>query len=272
MLDYDNGAQVLAQFVNQDCQKNVDVCTLTDKLKAGAGNRPIPDGTPDAFARGMRLLDNWRYYMEGPRVVCGEPPKPKASTTVGGPEPREYDFWDLGSPTEWGPDTVLVVDSLAILCNAVMRYVIHRNGRSSQAWVNLEDWGEAMRMVEGMLQMLYDDSIQCNVIINTHVDYQKDELLGTMRGLPLAIGQKLTPKIPRYFNCVVSTRTRGVGKGLKRVIRLMSEGVLELKTPLKEPPEDLPIATGLADLFKLILGSHPAALVKAGAAQEGAHS
>jgi hypothetical protein len=111
-----------------------------------------------------------------------------------------------------------------------------------------------MRQAEEVLAMLYDDSVRCNVIVNTHITYI-DEQEGISTGYPMAIGAKLPPKVGSYFNTVLSFKRSGSGANTKRVISTGTEGLVEAKFPAPNPPRDLPIATGLATIFKLIRGA-----------------
>ncbi len=243
ILDFDNGVAPLANWVEKDKLANVEACTLIDKL-TDVGGKPTAM-SPDAATRAQTLLTHWRYYIDDEGKVKPTHKAPEGKTLI-----------DLGKPASvalypgWGLDTVLVIDSLSFFAKAAMNYVLMLASRQSIG-PRIQDWGEAMNIVEATLAALYDPSVRCNVIVNTHVEYQKDEATGALRGLPLAIGNKLTPKIPRYFNTVVSFRTKGAGASATRVMSLKPFGLLELKTPLKEPPEELPIASAWADFFKL---------------------
>src|SRR5216683_1625548 len=63
ILDFDNGLDVLKQFVYKDCPENIDNVefrTLQDKLKATPLGS-IVDGQPKAFPAALRMLDHWKY-------------------------------------------------------------------------------------------------------------------------------------------------------------------------------------------------------------------
>jgi hypothetical protein len=109
--------------------------------------------------------------------------------------------------------------------------------------------------------MLTDDDSKFNLIVNTHIRYFSgdDESQTQARGLPNAIGQQIPSTVSRYFNTVVLTRTQGAGVGTKRVISTQPQGVIEVKTsnPFGVKPTYPVNNTGLADLFKDILGRSP---------------
>jgi hypothetical protein len=88
VLDYDgNGRATLMRYIKPEFHANVDVVTLEDRTHSELASLTEPDGIPDAYHRGLKLLDRWKY-------------KQRDGTEV-----------DLGSPREWGPDTIVVLDS-----------------------------------------------------------------------------------------------------------------------------------------------------------------
>src|SRR5215471_588653 len=86
ILDYDNGLETLKQFVLKQCPEkinNVEYRTLRDRRVASPLG-PVIQGQPKAFVDGLKMLDRWKY-----------------------------DEVDFGVPSEWGPDTIFVLDSLS---------------------------------------------------------------------------------------------------------------------------------------------------------------
>lgn len=216
--DYDNGLDSLAQVLRKqkpEALKNVHYQTLTDKLKSVNGEI-VPNGTPTAFSRGMALLDNWP---------------------------------GLGAASTWDSNTILVIDSLTFCSSAAMRFVMALNGRFSKP--QIQDWGAAMEKIEGLLGILYSDNIKCHVIINSHISYVEGED-GASRGYPSTLGQKLPPKVGRYFNAILQTKIMGSGPTAKRFIRTVPDSMIPLKSPVPDLPAELPIETGLADYFKKV--------------------
>src|SRR5258708_31260366 len=98
--DYDNLLDILKYMIREECPElinNVEYVSLRDKRKTIATGSVI-DGKPKAFVEGMKLLDHWKYTDD-------------AGTEV-----------DLGKPAEWGPDTILVIDSLSRVCDAAFDF------------------------------------------------------------------------------------------------------------------------------------------------------
>ena len=239
ILDFDNGLDLLVNVLRREANasellKNVTYVTLTDKMKAIAGQM-VPDGMPQAFSRAMNLLTNWKTTDE-----------------------------DLGPAGSWGPDAVLVIDSLTFLSRSAFRFVEaafqHKDPRQT--------YGEAQKRIEACLAMLYSDSIKCNVVVNSHIALiEKEGAGGMMKGYPSSIGQALSPRIPTYFNTVLQAKIKGAGTSAKRVITTIPDGVIDLKTSIlpDRVPAELPIETGLAEYFALIRKENQPAAPKAAA-------
>lgn len=246
VLDFDNGLDILASILRDkpEALSRVVYETCTDRLKT-VGGKTIVDGIPSAWTKAMNLLDRWKILD-------------KKSGEVG---------YDLGLLSSWGLRDILVIDSLTFMSDAAMRMILALNNRGTQRpWQS--DWNEAQNLVEGALALLYADHVRCNVIVNAHVNYmdimidtgQKDSQGNPIKqvidskGLPQAVGQKLSLKIPRYFNTSLIATREGSGMGEKRWISTKSVGIVEAKTSIIQVPSRLPLATGLADYFKLLHG------------------
>lgn len=225
ILDFDNGTDVLSTVVPPAHRKNVHIETLTDTGKlVGMGTaQKIVKMNPQAFTGGLSLLTKWVDR-----------------------ETKE----DFGPVSSWGLQRVLVVDSLSFMGMAALDYILAKNGRAGEQPFQ-SDWGDAMRLLEQTLQILYSTEIKCHVVMNSHIDYQQPEGGGLMRGLPMGLGSKLSPKIGRYFNMMLLAKSRGGGSNAKRVILTKPEGLIEVKCPILGAAAEYPIETGLADLFKI---------------------
>lgn len=219
ILDLDNLLDSLAFFIRRDCpdmMKNVEFRTLRDKRKMTA-NGPVIDGQPKAFVEAIKMLDNWKY--EGT---------------------------DLGSPKDWGPDTILVMDSLSRFCDAAydFREPLAVRGTGGQYDARAV-YGDAQDAVENVLATLTSDNFRTNVIVICHGTYmaQPD---GTTKIFPQGVGQKLSPKIPQYFPSYIQYKNIGG----KRTIKLKSDVTIDLAMPRPDLPNELPVETGLATIFE----------------------
>lgn len=222
ILDYDNGLDPLKQFVARDCPdllENVEFRTIRDKYKA-TSQGPVLDGMPSAFVNGIKMLDRWKY-----------------------------DDVDLGVPAQWGPDYILVVDSLTFMSDAAFawREPLTPRGRSGE-YDRRATYKDAQDAIETVFRLLTSESFQTNVIVIAHVRYI-DNPDGSRKGYPVAVGSALSPTIPAYFNNVV----RFTMKGESRQIETISTQMFDLANaaPFKMP-DRLPISSGLADFFSVL--------------------
>lgn len=156
--------------------------------------------------------------------------------------------------TRWSeiedPKCIFVLDSLSAL------------GRAAYAWANSMNptakdkrqiYGAAMNAVEDVLAMLTGESFRMNVIVITHVKYDDGDE-GTGKGFANAIGKALGPVIPRYFNTMVMAEKSGSGDNIKRKIKTMPTNLVDLKIPVPGITKELPLESGMAEIFARLRG------------------
>jgi hypothetical protein len=232
IADLDNGLDVLSNLLadtrsnyGKEALARVSYQTLTDR-RVSVGGRLIPK-TATVWPRLVTLLDKWKTETE-----------------------------EFGPLSTWTTKDVLVIDSLTLASAAAMNFVCSMNQRLGQQ-PHQSDWYAAQNLVESLLQMLYDESIKCNVIISSHITYIGEEN-GPQHGYPASLGRALSPRIGRYFNSVLMARTTGSGTAIKRKILTNSTNMVELKNtaPTRVKPE-YDLATGLADYFRDVRGQAP---------------
>jgi len=229
ILDLDNLLDVLKYYVQRDCPDkigNVEFRTLRNKYKTTAEG-PVIDGAPNAFINAMKMLDLWKYKDDDGNEV------------------------DLGKPSEWGPDCVLVIDSLSRLCDSAydFRVPLTPKGKGGE-FDGRAVYGDAQDAIENCLALLTSKSFATNVIVIAHIPYQ-EQPDGTKKGFPQGVGQKLSPKIPQYFPAYALAEK----KGEKRVLRTTSTPLIDLANPKPfEMGKDYPLETGLAEYFKVLRG------------------
>lgn len=219
ILDYDNGLDVLKQYVLRDCPDkigNVEYRTLRDPRKATPLGS-IVDGKPSAFVDGLRMLDRWRY-----------------------------DEVDLGCPAEWGPDCILVIDSLTFMSDAAFDWreplvPKSRDGKYDGRAV----YRDAQDAVGDVFATITSDTFRTNAVLIAHVRYVETPE-GHRKGYPNTVGSAQAPFVPRWFNNVVRyTNIAGVRK-----IQTASSAEFDLATAKPfDMPKEVPIETGLADIF-----------------------
>ena len=220
ILDFDNGLDSLVIQCRKRCPDklaNVSFVSLRDKIK-GTQAGPILDGQPTAFTRSMQLLDRW----------------------------KDGDV-DLGKPGDWGEDTVVVVDSLTFLSEAAFNWATAMNPGAKD---KRQIYGAAQAAIENAIAMLTGDNFKTNVVVISHIKFL-EQADGTNKGFPTTVGNALSPKIPAYFNNVALCETKSSGASAQRVLRTVSTGLVDLKSPASfTMAPELPIATALADFFK----------------------
>ena len=230
ILDLDNGLDVLKNVLSDpksaygtEALSRVQYITVTEAMR-NVNGKLIPKGAT-VWQRVAGLLNNWTD-----------------------PETKE----SLGPVSTWGPQDILVIDSLSMLSTAALNFVLSMNARLGQR-PQLQDWGAGQDLIESMVQMLYDESIVCNVIVISHITYIGPE--DNLTGYPNTLGKALPPKIGRYFNTILQAKSQGQGAGLRRKILTNTASSVELKNtaPLRVKP-DYPLETGLADYFAAVRG------------------
>lgn len=220
ILDLDNLLDVLKFMIQKECPDNlgnVEFRTLRDDYKSGAAG-VVVSGKPRAWLDSIKMLDHWKY-----------------------------DDVDLGKPADWGPDCVLVIDSLSRLCDAAFAFHTAISNNPDQRAI----YKSAQDDVEKCVAMLTSDGMRTNVIVIAHVQYQ-DQPDGTRKGFPQGVGSALSPKIPQYFPSVVLYTK----KGDKRHLQTNSTPMIDLANPKPFAMQPTyPIETGLADFFAVLRGN-----------------
>lgn len=216
IIDFDNGLDILANLLKDspEALARVHYETLTDKMRQSPVG-PVPV-SPTSFTKAQTLLTNWP-----------------------GKGPLE----------KWTDQDILVIDSLSIMGDRALQMAQFMEGKLDKR-PELQHWGAAQNAVEGILELLYSTSTNCNVIVCTHINYIEGEEGAVKKGLPMAIGKAISPKVGRYFNSTLQVRTRGFGKSATRNILTRTEGLVELKSAIfQRIPESLPLDSGLATYF-----------------------
>lgn len=217
ILDMDNGLDSLKSYVMKDAPAaadNVDFVTFRDHYETTTTGIKVKK--PRAFVDAMKMLDAWRY-----------------------------DDVDLGKPADFGPDCIVVLDSLSFFSDAAFNWAESMNpsAKDPRQW-----FYSAQQAVESALALLTSGSFRTNVIVSAHVRYSTSDD-GRNKGYPNAIGSALGPTIPRYFNHWAQCEN----KAGKRTIRTAATAMFDLKnTKPFEMKQDYDISTGLADFFAVL--------------------
>jgi hypothetical protein len=227
ILDLDNLLDILKYLVQQECPElmgNVEYRTLRDKRKATAAGTVIV-GPPKAFIEAIKMLDHWKY-------------KDDDGTEI-----------DYGVPADWGPDCILVIDSLSRLCDACYdwREPLTPKGKSGD-YDGRAVYGDSQDAIENLLATITSPTFKTNLIVIAHGMYM-DLPDGSKKIFPQGVGQKLSPKIPQYFPSVVYYSNRGG----KRTLNTTSSAMIDLANPRPNAMEKTySVETGLAEFFAVL--------------------
>ena len=200
ILDLDNGVQILKDyFINKE--------SIYRRPMPGLWDQKLADSLPERL--------HYETVTDKMRNVNGKLVPAKA--TVWTRATALLDKWgDLGPISTWTPQDVLVIDSLTFISKAAMNFVLSMNARLGQKPFQ-EDWGIAQGAIEGLLQTLYDDNVNCNVIVNCHMKLFGPEG-AVQKWHPETLGKALSPNIGRYFNSMLLAKTTGQGTSAKHKI------------------------------------------------------
>lgn len=234
--DYDNGIDPLFTYVKPENYEKVHYITLQDRIIQGPKGPVIPEAT--ALRRGLALLNDWKDNGKS-----------------------------YGSIYSWGPDKILVLDSLTMMGNASLRAEIASRGRTDMFKPKGEKGfadpreviGDAANTLEALFATLYDTRVKCHVILISHVRNIKDV------GYPSAVGQTLPKVLGRYFNTLVGVKKVGVNRAI-----YTEDAEMATKCPVKVPAT-LPLSTGLVTIIQAIMaaGTTASELPAEEPAQEG---
>lgn len=226
ILDLDNKLDILKYYVRHHCPNmidNVEVRTIRDKYKAGNFGAVI-EGAPKAYIDTVNMLKRWKY-KEGNEEI------------------------DLGEPCDWGPDCILVIDSLSRLCDAAYDWkeAIMPAGRSGER-DGRAIYGEAQDAMINFLNMLTHKGMATNIIVIAHGEYMNLPD-GTTKIFPQGIGKALSPEIPQFFPNMIQYKIVGG----KRVMNLKADAMINLANAAPfAMPDSLAVEDGLAKFFAVL--------------------
>lgn len=109
----------------------------------------------------------------------------------------------FGCVDNWGTDRALVIDSLSGLNIMAMDLAVGAKPVKSPG-----DWGVAMDNLERLITR-WCAGINCHFILTAHMEREKNEITGAITLHTSTLGQKLGPKIPRFFDDVLQAQYDG---------------------------------------------------------------
>jgi hypothetical protein len=232
ILDFEDGLDPIAGYISEPKRKllaNVSYHTLKDEFKLVGSYMSI--GKAPSFQRAMALLNDWKD------------------------EDAPDGTW--GPVSSWGDDTILVLDTLGSFSRCAFNMVLQANAAlgppGARGGPEQSHYGAAQTNVERVLDRLTTpELVPCHVIVNAHWTWQ-DTDVGTAQAYPATIGKALSPNVGQKFNNMLGFSAGPAGK----LIKTQRDGLISLKSskPLKESYQ---LATGLAEIFKEVVGPPPA--------------
>lgn len=232
VLALEEGTEILSNLLAGKAGfDNIDVESCVDVMHLHGPNKLMKAKDATAFPKAMNTVANWPGF---------------------------------GSPTGWGPDSVLVIDTMTSLGRACMNHVFKMKGKLGDVSVesvkvSQPDWGDAMKLQEDFISML--QSLPCHVIVNSHITFVTPDGESADKGYPSALGSKLPPKIGGYFNHQLFYTTQGMGLNKQRGISTKSALLIDTKTSAPGKVKDWypldpakPLEGGLRQYFKDVLG------------------
>lgn len=115
----------------------------------------------------------------------------------------DVDGKEYGCVDDWGTDRCICVDSLSGINIMAMDLAVGAKPVKSPG-----DWGVAMDNLERLIINLCC-GIDTHMIMTAHLSREKDEVTGGIKLMTDTLGQKLAPKVPKFFDDVIETKREG---------------------------------------------------------------
>lgn len=110
---------------------------------------------------------------------------------------------EFGDVSTWDNTRVLFLDSWSGVNIMAMDLVVGAKPIKSMA-----DWGMAMDNCARLVQKLCGDT-RCHFILTGHLEPERDEVTGRVTMMLSALGKKLAPTVPRFFDEVIHCTRNG---------------------------------------------------------------
>lgn len=110
---------------------------------------------------------------------------------------------EYGAVDDFRGDECVVLDSLSGINRMAFQLTVGGKPTAHQG-----EWGVAMAAEESLIAKLCSD-IKVPMILTAHVEPEKDEVDGSIKLMPMALGRRLAPKLPKDFSDVVYSYREG---------------------------------------------------------------
>lgn len=271
VLDLENGIEALVNLLigktskyPKDSIKRLRWKTLTEPMRVLNG--AIIPRAATVWPNAVGMLESWSGdSIYDPELAARQYAERKAKNPeaeMSDDERRGYAKAPdkLGTIYNWGKMDVLCTDTLTALGDSANNHIMQMSGKLGGAQTSMESMrniGSAQGLLDKYLQFMRDSTLKCNVIINTHVNWCKEDgsnpevgYTGTLYAFPTAIGKAMNLKIGRHFNHMVMTKRVGVSSRI--YTRGLANAALKSGTPL-QVNSDYAIEDGLSRYFADVL-------------------
>lgn len=254
VLDFDGNYNPLVDYADDRALANLDIVTLQDRMRNGE-KRVEPFGIPDAFTRGLKLMQEWKYI-----------------------DPDTGEEVNLGKSADWGLDTIVVVDSMTYGgLSAKLRAMVMNN--KTPATMTSAVWGASVADWNSFVEIMKADRNNYHLIVNSHkqllgpqdflkqndkdnseaiamaneevVKAAQNDLLPT-RIYPIAVTKNQATTIHGMLPTMLEfEKIEKLGKTV-RVINTIGAANIDVKISGKGLKPQYPIETGLLDIFQTL--------------------
>lgn len=248
LADYEGNTRPLFTYTKPEFHQNIIVARLRDKMVMPVGNEIARTmGTPTAFREGWRLMDKF----------VGEVGQTGKTT-------------EAGSVDDWGPETILALDSLTSMGEAAMRRVLALNSRTIQSR-RKQEWGVVQDEIAAFFSQLEAVST-CNIYVTSHLKMvgpkliEEDPKQGITQDIAAEINEQTVDVVPTRlyptppgtslaqvltgkFDTALLFETETVNGKTKVVIRTTPQPAVDVKVPVEGLPDTLDANTGLLTIF-----------------------
>lgn len=244
ILDFDGNLDPLLLNTKPEFLPNIDILRFEDRL-GSTGKFIEPVGIPSAFSGAFKAMDSWKYTDEQGTVV------------------------DLGASRDWGPDTIVILDSLTAMGDAAMNRARKLMNKTLE---NTSDrvWGLAMGEQNAFIKRLTASENKHHTIVLAHlkmigpkdiragdsqlttdIKQQVANLIPT-RLFPSALGWQLPQSIGAEFPTLLEVKVKYNGTKVRRVISSAPREELDVKMPALGGAAELDIADGLLHILRAL--------------------
>lgn len=242
-FDGSTAREVLLEYIKPEFYDRVEVVDLEDTLRLESDGTVSTVGPPRAFVTAAKLGSHWKQGKEG-----------------------EDGYVDLGPIKSWGPDDVLVIDNLSRLNEAICRQIQFQQNRVGKP-MRKQDWGAAVNLENGFLEILAGNNVPCHVLVLAHIvmsgpdmpDADDDDVTKNVKQQQSElVPWRLFPRgVTKNYSSLVASNFpylfhyQQVSQGPNRIKRIINPFSIELdaKMPLKSISGALDISDGLVKIL-----------------------